>query len=73
MKKKKIKNSKRLEILYRIKKLREEYKEACKQIADQCEEEGYPSHGYNYELRCESEWEIVYAPQIDALYTMLNI
>ena len=26
-------------------------------IALQCEAEGYPSHGSNYELRCEGEWE----------------
>lgn len=30
-----------------------EYLEACRQIADQCEEEGYPSCGENYEMRVE--------------------
>ncbi len=28
-----------------------EYKADCEAIAEQCEEEGYPSHGSNYELR----------------------
>ena len=26
--------------------------EECEEIARQCEKEGYPSHGDNYELRC---------------------
>ena len=28
------------------------YLEECEEIAEQCREEGYPSHGSNYELRC---------------------
>lgn len=31
-----------------------EYVEACDQIAEECEAEGYPSHGSNYELRVEA-------------------
>ena len=30
------------------------YKEDCARIAEQCEEEGYPSHGSNYELRVDN-------------------
>lgn len=30
-----------------------EYREKRDAIADQCEAEGYPSHGSNYELRVE--------------------
>ena len=30
------------------------YAEDCEEISAQCEEEGYPSHGSNYELRCEN-------------------
>ena len=30
-----------------------EYLEACRQIADQCEEEGYPAYGENFDLRVE--------------------
>ena len=37
-----------------IDKLWEEFKEECEEIARQCEEEGYPSHGSNYELRVDS-------------------
>ena len=32
------------------------FAEDCIRIAVECEEEGYPSHGSNYELRCESAW-----------------
>ena len=28
-----------------------QYKEECEEIAIQCEEEGYPSNGSNYDLR----------------------
>ena len=28
-----------------------EYDEACEEVARECAEEGYPSHGSNYELR----------------------
>lgn len=34
-------------------KLYAEYEAACERIAEECEEEGYPSHGSNYELRVE--------------------
>lgn len=30
-----------------------EYREKCNAIAEECETEGYPSHGSNYELRVE--------------------
>lgn len=39
----------------------------CEEIADQCEEEGYPSHGSNYDLRCDDAWNW-YKPAIDELY-----
>lgn len=35
-------------------RLEGEYEEECQEIACQCAEEGYPSHGSNYELRCEN-------------------
>lgn len=31
-----------------------EYRDGCRAIAKECEEEGYPSHGANYELRVEN-------------------
>lgn len=31
-----------------------EYAQECEEIADQCAEEGYPSRGSNYDLRCEN-------------------
>lgn len=33
-------------------KLEAQYEYECRKIAIQCENEGYPSHGSNYELRC---------------------
>lgn len=34
-----------------------EYKAECEEIAELCEEEGYPSNGSNYELRIAGLWE----------------
>ena len=33
-------------------KLEEQFADECEEIAAQCEAEGYPSHGSNYEIRC---------------------
>ena len=38
----------------KICELEQEYRQECKEIADRCAEEGYSSHGENYELRCEN-------------------
>lgn len=38
----------------KICELEKAYQEECQEIAEQCEAEGYPSHGDNYELRCEN-------------------
>lgn len=38
-------------------RLESEYEKECSEIALQCMEEGYPSHGENYELRCEAARE----------------
>ena len=35
-------------------RLEYEYLEECAEIAEECELEGYPANGGNYELRCES-------------------
>lgn len=37
-----------------------EYEEECLEISRQCEEEGYPAHGSNYDLRCEDLWDNYY-------------
>lgn len=34
--------------------LEKQYREECQEIAEQCEAEGYPANGSNYELRCEN-------------------
>lgn len=34
-----------------LEELRKEFEEECADIAAECEAEGYPSHGSNYELR----------------------
>lgn len=37
-----------------------EYEQECLEISRQCEEEGYPAHGSNYDLRCEDLWDNYY-------------
>lgn len=32
--------------------LEEQYIKECEEIAEECEAEGYPSYGTNYDLRC---------------------
>ena len=36
-----------------IEKLKEEFYRECDKIAEDCEAEGYPSRGSNYDLRVE--------------------
>lgn len=43
-----------VEYIKEIISLEKQFDADCKQIAVQCMEEGYPSHGENYELRCEA-------------------
>ena len=38
----------------KICELKKAYQDECQEIAEQCEAEGYPSNGSNYELRCEN-------------------
>lgn len=38
----------------KICELEKAYQDECYEIAEQCEAEGYPSNGSNYELRCEN-------------------
>ena len=33
------------------------WQEECEEIAEQCEAEGYPARGSNYELRAAQAWE----------------
>ena len=52
--------------------LEQQYQVECHEIAEQCEAEGYPANGSNYELRC-SEARKYYDEQIeiiDANYEM---
>lgn len=44
-----------------------EYQRICSEIAADCEAEGYPSHGSNYELRTSQEWEVMYSEEYDEL------
>lgn len=56
----------------KICELEKAYQDECKEIAEQCEAEGYPANGSNYELRC-SEARKYYDEQIeiiDANYEM---
>ena len=38
----------------KICELEKAYQDECQEIAEQCEAEGCPSNGSNYELRCEN-------------------
>lgn len=49
-----------------IYKLETEYLLECDKIAYQCSDEGYPSHGANYDLRCENARKY-YDEQIDLI------
>lgn len=56
----------------KICELEQQYRNECEEIAEQCEAEGYPANGSNYELRC-SEARKYYDEQIeiiDANYEM---
>lgn len=59
-------NAKRLELIYKISELNKLYNKECEEIALGCEEEGYPAHGTNYELRCEAAYKW-YEEQIEYL------
>lgn len=56
----------------KICELEKAYLNECQEIAEQCEAEGYPANGSNYELRC-AEARKYYDEQIeiiDANYEM---
>ncbi len=57
----------RQEIEAEIKDLYSQYKEDCKDEERQCEAEGYPSNGSNYELRCTDNWNRFYAEWLESL------
>ena len=48
-------------------KLLEQYDRECEDIAEMCEEEGYPGKGANYELRCSQAWTEYYLPSLQWL------
>lgn len=45
--------------------LLELFKADCREISEDCVSEGYPSHGSNYELRCEAWWNRMYAEEYE--------
>lgn len=42
-----------------IKDLYKEYEKGCEQIAADCEKEGYPGYGSNYDLRAGQLWDLI--------------
>ena len=46
--------------------LEADYEKECVVIAEQCEDEGYPANGSNYELRCAAAREY-YDAEIEAI------
>lgn len=55
----------------KICELEQQYINECKEIAEQCEAEGYPANGSNYELRC-SEARKYYDEQIEIIDANYN-
>lgn len=55
------------EIEAEIKELYERFKEDCRDEEQQCEAEGYPSRGSNYELRCADNWNRFYKEELESL------
>lgn len=59
-------------ILKQIDRLYDEFDAACDDIAVDCEKEGYPSYGDNWDLRCNNLWEWMYKPDIEYLESKLE-
>lgn len=53
--------------------LRAEWNEEKEVIADECEEEGYPSRGSNYDLRVEAAFSGSYESKVDDLVRELQL
>jgi hypothetical protein len=56
----------RKEDIEKICEIEKAYLEECRDIAEQCEAEGYPAHGSNYDLRC-AEARKCYNEQLEAI------
>ena len=54
------------EDIEKISRLEAAYIDECEEIADQCELEGYPANGSNYDLRC-SEARKYYDEQLELI------
>lgn len=54
------------EDIEKICRLEAAYMDECEEIADQCELEGYPAKGSNYDLRC-SEARKYYDEQLELI------
>lgn len=59
-----------IEDINRIIDLELAFEEECEEIADECEAEGYPANGSNYDLRCAvaRQWYDEELAYIDAKY-----
>ena len=70
-KNKPMKNSQRLCRIYELTKewdkLTDEFCKLKEEIAEECEREGYPSNGTNYELRVERNYDIYYSERMNEI------
>ena len=57
----------------KIDELMKRFHDECEDIAAECVEEGYPSHGENYDLRCQQLWKDCYKSEMDDLENMENM
>lgn len=56
------------EDIEKVCQLETEYLQECESISEECAEEGYPTWGSNYELRCEQAREY-YDQEIDNIFS----
>lgn len=59
-------------LLREIEDLRFLFDADCISIERDLVEEGFPSHGTNYDIRCNYLWEEFYAPEIESIWKTIE-
>lgn len=55
-----------------IEGLLNDYHKECESISIDCEAEGWPPYGSNYDLRCSELWDSYYKEQLEYLEGLLE-
>ena len=61
------------EALRKLDTLKAQFRAECEEIALECEEEGFPSHGENWDLRCADLWESQYEDTVNYLADLAGL